>query len=516
MVGARASAVAIVAVLLLATGTGCATRWRASFAPPSAAGSLDHEAPYLKAHLRDGDLLVLRGWSVDRGRGVVRGLGLRYGPQRRIRAQGRIEAPLADVVLFETNAPETVRRDNLVVLAVASGASLAMTAICLLNPKACFGSCPTFYVEGQDGWSLRAEGFSASVARVLEATDVDALEVVDPPEGRFDVQMTNEALETHVVRSVRVLAVPRGDGARVLRAGDGTFRVARALAAPRSCAAAEGDCLPAVAAADGTERTSPADPEDLAARETIELAFPHPEGPAGVALVARNTLLNTFVFYQLLAYMGRDVGDFIATLETMGPGQLGAFGRVGALLAEVEVQAWTGDEWVRAGKTSEVGPIARETQMVVLPEELPPGDVRVRLILGRGSWRLDRVALATLGPPAQPVVLEPVRATRGDRDAPEVIAALRDDRETVVHYPGDAVTLTYEVPAGPQELFLESRGYYYEWMRPEWLREHRPFDALRGLADPEGLLRRLAPAYKRIEPQMDRIFWSTRIGRGPR
>src|SRR6185503_12836908 len=130
--------------------------------------------------------------------------------------------------------PEAVRDDNLVVLGVVGGASLAMTAVCLLNPKACFGSCPTFYVQGEHGWSLRAEGFSSSIARVLEATDVDALGVVDPPAGRFDLQMTNEALETHVVRWVRVLSAPRPEGVRVLR-GEAGFRIARAMAAPLSC-----------------------------------------------------------------------------------------------------------------------------------------------------------------------------------------------------------------------------------------------------------------------------------------
>lgn len=507
-------AVAVAALGLCLGASGCtSTRWRASFAPPAAAGALDRGAPYLKAHLADGGVVVLRDWSVDDARHVVRGEGLRYDPHRRIRDQGALEVPLADVVLFETNEPEAVRDDNLVVLGVVSGASLAMTAVCLLNPKACFGSCPTFYVQGEHGWSLRAEGFSSSIARVLEATDVDALGVVDPPAGRFDVQMTNEALETHVVRWVRVLSAPRPEGVRVLRGAEG-LRIARELAAPVSCAASEGDCLDALSTADGRERTSPADPEDLAARESIELAFRHPAGPAGVALVARNSLLNTFVFYQLLAYMGRDVGTWVAALETMGPVQLGGFQRIGALLADVDVEVLTERGWQRAGSYSEVGPIARETQLVVLPDDLPAGDVRVRLGLGKGSWRLDGVALATLGAAVEPVVLEPVRATRLDgSDAPDVLAALRDPERTVVHYPGDGVTLSYDLPAGPQELFLESRGYYYEWMRREWLRERNPIAALRGLADPEGLLRRLAPAYKRIEPYMDRIFWSTRIGR---
>ncbi len=59
-----------------------------------------------------------------------------------------------------------------------SGISLAVTAYCIANPKACFGSCPTFYLEDEGGREPerpQAEGFSESIARVLEARDIDAL-----------------------------------------------------------------------------------------------------------------------------------------------------------------------------------------------------------------------------------------------------------------------------------------------------------------------------------------------------
>ena len=506
--------IALLAVAALLAPACSTTRYRADFTSPQALGSLDREAPFLKCHLTDGGVVVLRDWSVEPSRAVVTGTGVRYGARRRVRAQGRLTVPLADVVLYETNSPESVRRDNLIFLGVASGASLAMTAVCLLNPKACFGSCPTFYVRRGDDWSLAAEGFSSSIARVLESTDVDALAVVDPPAGRFVLRMTNEALETHVVRSVRVLAAPRPEGVRVLRGADG-YRIARALAAPATCTASEGDCLATLATADGQERISPADPQDLGARETVELSFAGAPGPLGIAIVARNSLLNTFVFYQVLSYMGRDAGRWMAGIETMGASRLHQLLRIGASLGDLEVEVLTaGRGWVQAGAYSEIGPIARETQLIVLPEDLPDGEVRVRLRLGQGSWRLDAVQLAALGPAVEPVALSPVRASRQGRDAPEVLAALGDPARTVVTYPGDLVALEYELPPGPQELFLESRGYYYEWMRSEWLRDESPIDFARALADPEGLLRRLAPAYKRVEAQMDRIFWSTRIGRG--
>lgn len=120
--------------------------------------------------------------------------------------------------------------------------------------------------------------------------------------------MTNDALETHMVDRVRVIAVPRPNGARVLRAGDAYYPALR-MAAPTSCVSASGDCLADVVRADSREYASLAGERDLAEKETIELDLPASSGARGLLVGARNTLLNTFLFYQGLAYMGRSAGS---------------------------------------------------------------------------------------------------------------------------------------------------------------------------------------------------------------
>jgi hypothetical protein len=86
---------------------------------------------------------------------------------------------------------------------------------------------------------------------------------------------------------------------------------------------------------------------------------------------------------------------------------------------------------------------------------------------------------------------------------------------TLVTMPGDAYEIEYRLPAAPErlELFLEVRGYYLEWMRREWLAEENPMLALRLMLDPGGALRSLAPEYKRAEPAMEAVFWSSRYAR---
>jgi hypothetical protein len=167
---------------------------------------------------------------------------------------------------------------------------------------------------------LVAEGFSSSVARALEATDLDDVRVL-APSGPFSLRMRNEALETHAVRSLRLHAVPERRGERVLATPTGEFRLARQVLAPLRCSGPEGDCLAAVRALDGVERRSLTDPDNLARREYLELEFPAPaveEGAApryGLALAARHSFVSTFLFYQMLAYLGRDAAPLLAGLE---------------------------------------------------------------------------------------------------------------------------------------------------------------------------------------------------------
>jgi hypothetical protein len=490
------------------------TVYPAQFSRPSEPEKLDVGAEFLKCHLRDGTVYVLMKWHVDIPSRVVSGRGLRYDRERSgPGVDGDHQVSLDDVVLFETNRPEKISHPEVTTMVVVTAASLLVTTFCLANPKACFGSCPTFYASDGEREVLQAEGFSASAARVLEATDVDAMWTARPSGTTFDVRMANEALETHSVDHVRLLAVPRAPGTRVLRSG-GTYVTATSLHAPTSCASPLGSCLDASRAFDGVEYHSPASDRDLAERETIELSFPRAHGELGLAIVARNSLLNTFVFYQLLAYMGGQAGEWFARMEREGPESV-SVDRFVALLGDIEVSTWTSSGWQRAGSFAEVGPIAHEAQLVRLPHDLEGSEVRVRLTLTRGNWKIDQVALAELGATVTPIAIEPSEVLRSGRPAPEARAALLRPGAHLVTQPGEDYTLRFHLPAGESELFLESRGYYYEWIRQEWLAEESPFEALRAVLDPEGTLRRLAPKYKAVEGTMEETFWRSKFRRQP-
>jgi hypothetical protein len=506
-----------VGVVLVALA--CHTQYEAHFVKPDEASTLGQlkDQPFLKCHLKNGGVVVLEAWAVDEVNNTVRGYGVEYDMYRDKRSvlESKV-VPLADVVLLETNRPYQVQTSTgaIVALAIGAGASLAVTAVCLTNTKACFGSCPTFFADDGRGLALQAEGFSESVARALEATDVDAMWTVAPKGRSLEVVMTNDALETHVVDSVRVLAARRPDGGRVLRAGTSYFAVTH-LTPPTTARAESGDVTEALRDSDGNEYKSMASSTDLAERETVDVRFGRRAGKRlGLLVVDRNSLLNTFLFYQALAYAGRKAGDWLAAMERDGKA---SFAGVGTLLGDIDISVRNSSgAFVPVGAVGEVGPIAREAELVVFPEELTQGDAKdidVRLTMAKGNWRVDQIALVEVGDAVTPVAIEPRVVQKDGKPDDSARAALLDPTRHLVTYPHDAYTLEFDLPEGDLELFLESRGYYYEWMRDEWLREEDPLAAALMVLNPHAALRKLAPKFKELEPTMDRIFWQSRVPR---
>lgn len=497
-------------LLLLAAACGVRTLTR-QLTLPADLRALDTTSPYLKAHMQDGRVYVLSPWQLDAGGKTVSGSGQLLSVNRVDIGSGEWTIPLDSVAVFETNQLRSP--DAVAALTFVTVASAGLTAYCLANPKACFGSCPTFYAWDGQQLILQAEGFSASIAPSLEATDVDALYRLQPRGPEVSLFMTNEALETHVVRSVRLLSAPRPRQGRVLVTPAGDFRAVLGFQAPATCVGPEGDCLVQVVALDGEERFSAADSMDLGRRETIELSFPGGVGEqVGLVLAARQTLLSTYLFYQTLAYMGEDLGCWIAALERGGEAMQARQRGIADALGGIEVQARDRQgRWRTVADVRETGPLATDLRVVPLPAATGQ-PLHLRLRLTQGLWRLDYLALATLGEAVTPVAIAPCAVRRDGREDPAALAQLLDPTEALVTTPGDRYELCFRLSGDyrRQELFLESRGYYLEWMREEWLAERDPELALAVFRHPRQMLRRLAPDFKAVEAGMETAFWGSR------
>jgi hypothetical protein len=486
-----------------------------TFVEPGEIATLDDRSPFLKAHLASGHVYVLSAWSVQGS--DITGTGSLLDANRREVDTGYFVLPGDSVLLFETNVRESTGAG--VALTVMAGITAAVAGICAASPKTCFGSCPTYYVADEEGRpTLQAEGFSSSIAPALEATDLDMLSRVRPQDRTLEVRVTNEALETHVIRHTDILAAPKGEGEHVFVTPDGRFHEASEPAPPTACAGAEGDCLATVLDSDGQERFSLADSTDLATRETIDLVFEDvPPGELGLVIQSRQTLMTTFLIYQALAYMGNDAGRWLAALGTGDTARESAEG-MGRLLGNIEVLVPDVDgSWTLAGVVGETGPLAADTKVVPLSiaARADQASLRVRLRLTQGLWRLDRVGLVTLGPEVEPLRITPSTVSRDGVEDGEALRVLADREEALVTLPGDAYDIVYQLPASPEnyEIFLEARGYYLEWMRQEWIAEENPMAALMLVANPAGTLRSLAPAFKVEEQRIEELFWNSRYVR---
>jgi hypothetical protein len=126
---------------------GCVIRTeRPSLLAPARVPSQSKESPYLKAHLKSGEVYVLDSWRMGPDNTQLEGTGTRFTVLREPAGAGTQSIPLDAIALLETNAPERVVS---LAAGVLSGLTVVMgtiTAACVLDPKSCFGSCPTFYI----------------------------------------------------------------------------------------------------------------------------------------------------------------------------------------------------------------------------------------------------------------------------------------------------------------------------------------------------------------------------------
>lgn len=111
--------------------------------------------------------------------------------------------------------------------------------------------------------------------------------------------------------------------------------------------------------------------------------------------------------------------------------------------------------------------------------------------------------------------MRPARVLRHGHDDARTLASLLGEAPPLVTQPGDTLAIVHELPRAAEraEIFLESRGYYLEWIREAWLAEENAERLMRMFLDPAGSLREMAPEFKRLEPEMERSFWGSRYAR---
>ncbi|MEM1026344.1 MAG: hypothetical protein AAGD10_18360 [Myxococcota bacterium] len=497
---------------LLSFGLACqtATTWRVSKTTMDRRGLASSDR-FVRAHLRDGSLVVLSRYGLEDGHLV--GHGRKYDLQRRLVARGSFTLTGEEIALLESADLDLIQRST--AGAIVGGVLLGLVIITGLTAAiiAATGSCPTFYRDGVEG--PVAEAFSHAMARPFAHRDIDA---IGPFEGEsFELTMRNEFPETHYVQDLKLASalIPSGFD-RVRRVENGSAIAVRELGGPTLCFGLGQDCAPALAQADRFEASVPADPEDLAASAQVELDFGGvrltPDKRYGLALTGHRSLMGTWMLYRMFQLLGDEAGHFMARLERE-PALVARVFRFGRAMGALEVFIETPDGWHSVGDFREVGPMAADTQLLPLPEGLSGEALAVRLEMARGFFVLDAVQLVELGPEVELEWSAPSVVEAKGLDAAQAAAALRDPERPLITLGGQSLRLAFALEGGRRELFLDATGFYHEWIRPDWA-DNRAQDLEafeRYLDRPMAAFRDFAPVYKHMEPWLEDAFWAGTI-----
>lgn len=411
---------------------------------------------FLKLHLKNGGLVVFKSWKLDTLKHTIIGNGYSFETNRKSRTKiYKSEIALEDCLLAETNDPYGVNVISPLIMTFPTILGLA-TVPCLFNPKACFGSCPTFYSTDNDSLKIQAEGFSSSITKTLEATDIDYLEV-DPRDSIFSLVVKNEAYETHYIRNIDLLAFPLKDNENVMQTNFGFFKVSNFS---RIQNPDHNKLIEKLTYRDDNEYFSLSDSNDISEKESLILPInPQPAGSLGIVLTERQSLMTTFLFYQSLAYMGYGAGGLLATYER----EVSKGHRVPVsiidMLGGIEVEARIDGKWYSIGEVNESGPIVSDTHL--LPIEINGTLDQIRLTMVRGLWRIDEVSIVNIGEKVEPLVIPPNELIHNGKNDLNLLAILRDTSSYLVNLPGAMETLNFKLPEYENvELFLRSEGYY--------------------------------------------------------
>jgi hypothetical protein len=474
---------------------------------------------YLKAHLKNGDVCVLRNsWQIDSITNTVTGSGLRYNYKRKETYKGEMALPIDSVSIFETN-DNLKRPESNIILAktVLLTVNALATALCLVHPKACFGSCPTFYMNGEDNFHYaNAEGFSNAILPSLEYSDIDALNNSYIKCNNFTLTMKNEALETHCVNDVKLLAYPRRDGERVYQTPKNEFYVCENQYPLTKAETINGEETTVLKDEDKVERFSPADESNLSSKEEIIITFDNVKNNKDLGLILnfRQSLMTTYFIYGALGYMGDEVSDVFAKLEKNKDLYSKMDGGLKKELGNIDIYAWDESKrnWKLQNGFYETGPIAFNKQFIPIKGTFEK-TVKLKIVLNKGLWKIDQVMLTNIKEKVEPLEIHPHLIIKEGRIDNKSLATIKDPSKHMISMPGNEFEFHFELPEGSidYELFLFSKGYYIEYMREEWLKE-KNHGKLRDLVlFPKKYLKDEAKSYKEYEKTMEEAFWNSKI-----
>jgi hypothetical protein len=390
--------------------------------------------------------------------------------------------------------------------------------------KVVFGSCPTVYTEDGNKEELEAECFSYSISRKFEMHDLDRMNHKPLDPRKINLKVKNEALETHYINELRLCYVDHPEGTEIFPTDDQKALLVQNVVAPQSAVNSEQtDVLDRIRRPDDDPyRCDSATASRLfqrGLRDWIDCIVPVRRGAseATVVLRVRNSLFTTTLFYDvMMKSQGVDVFNWLEEVNTSGAyaWQLAQWYKQHS---GIEVSVEEDGSFAKKGKIFNSGPIAWRYVAIRIPLNGDQDSIKVRLSFLTDNWQIDWVGLSM--DESKEAKLQyadlSLAADNISTSSSDISRRLEsDDDEYVVTYPGDWINLSFTLPAtqtSKRTLFLASKGFYTEWMRPEWLREgekaHRVFD----ISEKDDAMRRTVQLWLANKNAIEKQFFAFKI-----
>lgn len=481
------------------------------------------EKPFLKAHLINGSVCIFDDkWEYDSIKNTIVGLGKYYDFQRKDVLDNQINIHVDSVALFETNTKLTADKQSRIQrMAILTAMDIVLGVLCLSAPKACFGSCPTFYIQDGNLDPNRlavAESFSNAIAPSLAYGDVDDIGLMVSSNEPVRLKMLNEALETHVVKKANLSIVPKYLDEDVFITPDEFYIATSKGANLHKATCTYGEITPQLSKQDGTEYFSLADEKALVTKEEVLLEFDNVASiNYGLKVTFRQTMMTTYALYSAIGYMGDEVGDMFAKIESSKETNEKIQTMFYDTLGAIQIYTLQNDnKWKYEGEMYETGPIARNHEILSIKyPSIQNGKIKIKLIMNKGLWRIDHADLLKVERTVLPLQVAPSKLTKNGFENHAFLQNLTDiGDDGIVSMPGDQFVFSYQLPKCESKqnfkVFLDAKGYYLEWMRESWLKDKDLLQLYRLMNSPVEWLNSETANYKKYEKDMETQFWNSR------
>lgn len=402
---------------------------------------------------------------------------------------------------------------------------LPFSISCLIDPKSCFGSCPTVYTYNGITKTLEAELFSSSISGLLENNDIDILK--EPlMSSQYKLMITNEAMETHYINKFNVYAVYYNDtNSRVLVSDNNKLVI---ISNKHNKAVKvinfDGKDVSSLTEKDdeiyyrsGIEKFRKIENGEL--YDNIIVTYKPKPGLDSVNLVlkSRNTLLSTTLLYDVvIGSQGAAAIDWYNRMSN-DTAYVRFFKKLYDEFSGIKIYRHDSDKWTFLGKVGDGGPINWKESAVSVGCN-GKEEIELKLEFVSDNIMIDYLSFDYPPENSNDLVFEKlspvITSTNLKQDLDEILTLINStDTNYLVTEPGDYLELKYEVKpvTGKKITFIiESGGFYTEWIRGNWIKNATGSYRF-NIFDLKGTFSELVHSWIKNKDNLEELFFKTRI-----